>query len=330
MKQSTLLIMLLGSTLLLTQASLTEAARLYRWVDAEGKVHYSDHIPTEHSRSARSQLNARGLEVDRTDAAKSSEQLARERELAKLRQEQQLLIEKQRAQDLVLLRTFRTEDDIQMARNGKLTAIDSMILIIRSNIRRMKQRLSEIQESAADLELQGSKPSANLIKDIESTRLQLKESYASIIQKEEEKERIRQDYADDLTRFRNLKNLSAPPEELISDQELTSLLDTVVTCPDQASCDRSWGAVEVYVKRHATTRLQMLNDFIIMTATPVHDSDISITASRIVNKEGTGAKLFMDLTCKNSPRGEEFCRTEAVKVIRKGFQPFLTQPAARR
>ncbi|MEJ1334644.1 MAG: hypothetical protein RPU34_13645, partial [Candidatus Sedimenticola sp. (ex Thyasira tokunagai)] len=116
-----------------------------------------------------------------------------------------------------------------------------------------------------------------------------------------------------------------PSEELVSDEELISLLDTVVICPDKRSCDKSWNMVEAYVGKHATTRLQMLNDFIIMTAAPASDSDISITVSRIVNKDEPGAKLFMDLTCKNSPRGADFCKTDAVRKIRRGFQPFLNE-----
>ncbi|MES9883927.1 MAG: DUF4124 domain-containing protein [Sedimenticola sp.] len=325
MKQTTHIIRALSALLLVTCAGMVDAARMYRWVDEQGKVHYSDHVPTEHSRSARSQLNERGLEVERTEAAKSAQEIARESELEKLRQEQQVLIERQRSKDMVLLRTFRTEDDILMARNGKLTAIDTMILIIRSNIRNMKERLTGIQQSAADLELQGRKPSKNLVKDIESTRLQLKESYASIIIKEEEKERIRNDYARDLTRFRNLKNLNTPDKELVSDEELLSLLDTVVICSDKSTCDKFWSQVQAYVSKHATTRLQMLNNFIIMTAAPVNDNDISITVSRIVNKNEPGAKIFMDLTCKNSPRGADFCKTDTVRTIQKGFQPFINE-----
>ncbi|MEJ1397702.1 MAG: DUF4124 domain-containing protein, partial [Candidatus Sedimenticola sp. (ex Thyasira tokunagai)] len=132
MKQTTPLITALGTALLIACIGTADAGRLYRWVDDQGKVHYSDHVPTEHSRSARSQLDERGLEVKRTEAAKSAKEIAREKELKKLREEQQRLIERQRAKDQVLLRTFRTEDDILMARNGKLTSIDTMIMIIRS------------------------------------------------------------------------------------------------------------------------------------------------------------------------------------------------------
>lgn len=309
---------------LLAFTSASEARKLFRWVDDQGKVHYSDQVPVEHSRSARSELNDRGLEIDRTEAAKTEREIAREKELKRLRAEQQRLIEIQQASDRVLLRTFRSEDDMLMARNGKLTAIEGNILVIRSNIRRMKDNLADIQKTAAGLERQGRPLSRYLLKDIKSTRQQLKESYASIIRKEQGKEQIRQQFSSDLRRFRSLKNLHTLDDNLLTGPKKASLLDTVVTCSDKTACDLAWQKVETYVRENATTRLQMLSDSIIMTAAPVQDTDISITASRIPVKEQPGAELFMDLQCKNSPRGKDLCLTKEIKDIQAGFRKFLT------
>jgi hypothetical protein len=305
-------------------AMQAEAGKIYRWVDEQGNVHLSDKVPTEHSRNARSELSESGREVERLQAAKTEEEIAKEKELEKLRAEQQRLIEIQRAKDLVLLRTFRTEDDLLMARNGKLTAIDSNIQVIRSNIRRMKNRLAEMQQSAAAMERQGQPLSENLLKDIEYTRTQLKDSYNTIIQKEQEKEVIRNIAAKDLARFRSLKNLhdeNADPQ--LNAKKDRSLLDTVVICPDDAACNKAWEKVEEYVRKYATTRLQMLSDSIIMSAAPLKDDDISLTASRILYKDRPGAELFMDLQCKPSPRGTEHCQTDQVEQIRVGFKQYL-------
>ncbi|AKH20908.1 DUF4124 domain-containing protein [Sedimenticola thiotaurini] len=306
-------------------ASPLEAAKIYRWVDAEGNVHLSDRVPAEHVGNARSELSESGRELKRVQAAKTPEEIAREKELEKLRAEQQRLIEIQRAKDQVLLRTFRTEDDLLMARNGKLAAIDSNINVIRSNIRRMKNRLAEMQQSAAARERQGQPLSQNLLKDIENTRSQLRDSYTTIIQKEQEKESIRNKASRDLARFRNLKNL----REENTDPQLDetggpSLLDTVVVCADDRACDQAWIKVEEYVRQHATTRLQMLSDSIIMSAAPLKDDDISLTASRIRHKDKPGAELFMDLQCKPSPLGQELCKTEAVEKIRLGFRDYIS------
>lgn len=313
---------LLATALLLAQP--VEAGKIYRWVDADGNMHLSDRVPTEHARSERSELSGTGRELEHIQAAKTPEEIAKEQELAKLRAEQQRLIEIQRAKDQVLLRTFRTEDDLLMARNGKLAAIDSNIHVIRGNIRRMKNRLAEMQQNAASLERQGQDLSENLLRDIEYTRAQLRDSYTTIIQKEQEKEAIRVAASKDLARFRSLKNLREENADLQLNQEKTkSLLDTVVVCEDNKACDQAWIKVEEYVRKYATTRLQMLSDSIIMSAAPLRDDDISLTASRIAYKDRSGAELFMDLQCKSSPRGIDLCKTEAVEKIRLGFRDYL-------
>ena len=305
-------------------SSAVSAERLIRWVDKEGKVHYSDRVPVEHIDNARSELNARGVEIRKTDAAKTAEQIAQEKELARLRVEQQRLIEEQRARDRVLLRSFRSSDDILMTRDGKLTAIDTSILVTRSNIKRLKLKLTEMQKKAANLERQGKNISDNVLKDIEGTRQQLKDGYATIIRKEQDKEGIRIAYAADLARFRALKNLHPDQDEAAREQKRRSLLlETVVLCSDQQSCDAAWEQAEAYVRSHATTRLQMLAESIIMTSAPAKDQDISITVSRIEQKNEPGAQLFMDLQCKDSPRGREFCETDQVNQIRSGFRVFL-------
>ncbi|WP_428609362.1 DUF4124 domain-containing protein [Sedimenticola sp.] len=307
-------------------ASQVEAGKIYRWVDEEGNVHLSDKVPAEQVRNARTELSGSGREVEKIQAAKTEEEIAKEKELEKLRAEQQRLIEIQRAKDQVLLRTFRTEDDLLMARNGKLAAIDSNIHVIRGNIRRMKGHLAEMQQNAASMERQGQRLSENLLKDIENTRAQLRDSYTTIIQKEQEKEAIRNSSAKDLARFRNLKNLREENTGSPLDQEKTaSLLDTVVVCQDDQACDIAWSKVEEYVRKYATTRLQMLSDSIIMSAAPLKDEDISLTASRIRFKDKPGAELFMDLQCKSSPRGIDLCKTDEVEKIRTGFRNYLTE-----
>ncbi len=308
---------------LLTQPMVVLAGKMYRWVDDQGRVYYSDVVPPAHSGKARSRMSERGIELEKIEAAKTREQIEKDEELKRLRAEQQRLIEEQRAKDRVLLRTFRSDDDILMTRDGKLAYIDSLIQIIRSNIRRLKLKLEEMQKHAANLERQGQSISRNYFRDIENTRQQLKDSYADIIHKEQSKEQIRRKYALDLARFRALKNLN-PEQGIVAEQrKRRSLLETVVICDSEPNCSAAWEKAEVYVRNHATTRLQMLAESIIMTAAPGQDSDISITVSRITEQGEPGAKLFMDLQCKESPLGRDFCDTDQVDEIRSGFRAFL-------
>jgi len=299
------------------------AGKLYRWMDENGNVHYSDKIPADQARRARSQLDKRGLEVRQINAAKTPEELAKEAELKRLQAEKKRLIAEQRARDNVLLRTFRSDDDILMTRDGKLSSLDNSIKIIRTNIRRLKLRLADMQKRAANKERGGKRVSKNMLRDIESTRKQLKDSYASVIKREQDKQVITDKYAADLARFRALRNLQVSPVLDEKEQARSLLLETVVSCSDKNSCNEAWKLAETYTRTHATTRLQMLANSIIMTAAPIKDEDVSITVSRIREPDEPGARLFMDLQCKHSPRGKEFCESDEVNGIRAGFRPYL-------
>ncbi len=314
-------------TLLLT-LPLSAIGKMYRWVDDEGRVQYSDRVPPAQKAKEHSRFDDSGIEVEKVKAAKSKEeiqkQLAREKALKRLRAEQQRIIDTQKAADRVLLRTFRSEDDIKMARDGKLTAIDVHIQVIRGNIKRLKNRLEELQKGAADMERQGKKPSRRYLADMTSLRQQIKDAYASIIVKERDKDTIWASHEEDLQRFRTLKKLQPEKPGITPSQQTASLLETVVACPDLASCNLAWKKAQTYVELYATTPMQLFSDIILMTRMPIQDDEFSLTVTRITDKKGTGAEIFLDLQCKNSPGGAAFCETEKVEAVRHNFRGALT------
>jgi len=306
--------------IILTQPA---AAKLYKWVDEKGKTHYTDKLPPSQTSKPRSELNERGITVKKVDRAKTAEEIAQEKELERLRKEKEEIIEKQKAEDRVLLRTFRSGDDIIMAQDGKIVALDVMIDIAKSNIKQSKTQLVNMQNSAAGMERRGQKPSAKLLKDIASTRQQLKDSYATIINREKDKESIRKKTQADLKRFRELKKLQLAhtPEE--KKKIKASQLDYVVHCPDKNSCDAYWKKAKDYTLKNATTKLKIMSDTVILTATPAEDNDISITLSRIIRKGKPGEHLFFDLQCRPSKVGNKLCKSRKILSIRRGFRKLL-------
>ncbi len=307
-------------TCLLTTPAM---AKLYRWVDADGKIHYTDKLPPSQASQARSELNERGMEVKKVDRAKTSQELAQEKELQRLRKERQKIIEKQQAEDRVLLRTFRSEDDIIMAQDGKLTAIDVMIQIAISNIKQVKAQLVDMQNSAAGQERRGRKPSKKLLAEIAGSRQHLKDSYATIIAREKDKKKIRQKAQSDLKRFLELKKLRSEQMPDAAQLAIASQLDYVVLCQDTKTCNAYWKKAVDYVLKNATTKIKIKSDSVIITAPPVSDTDISITLSRIKRKKAQGEHLFFDLQCKPSPLGEKFCNSDRVISIKRGFRRLL-------
>jgi hypothetical protein len=318
-------------TILLTTLSIAATtpalAKLYRWVDENGKVHYSDKVPPEHVKQARTELDERGLTKEQVERAKTPEEIAKQKEVERLRQEQQRLIEKQEQADNVLLRTFRSEEDIILARDGKLAAIDSRIQMTRSNIGNLKSKLAELQQIETQHKGQGTALPAGVQEELELTHSQLEKKQASILANEQEKEAIRKKYQADLERFRILKNLQTDKSDTATKEQESSTLDTVVPCDDAATCDRYWKQAGSYMRDNAVTPIQMLGPTIMMSKAPRTDEEYGITVSRIRDPEQNTTRIFFDLQCRETAAGRELCASEKVSKIRRGFRQALTAEA---
>jgi hypothetical protein len=205
-----------------------------------------------------------------------------------------------------------------MARDGKITAIDLQIKVIRGNIRRYQERLATMQRKAANLERAGQPVPDAQVANIDTTLRQIKDAYVTIEQREQDKNRIREVFAADLKRLRELKNITKPIEDE-PDWEITPPLPNLIGCANSAACDQAWKRAEEFVREYATTPMQMLTDSIIMTAAPAKKNDVTIIVSRLQNRETGETALFMDYFCKNSPGGREHCNTVEVTAIRRAF-----------
>jgi hypothetical protein len=229
--------------------------------------------------------------------------------------------------DRMLLQTFRSEDDLLMARDGKIEAIDVMIEVTKNNVRRQREWLSGLRVQAANLERAGKPVPKRLDDGIANIEAAIRDAYATIVERESQKQQIDQRFASDLERFRQLKNLSAGGQRR-SRQDARPLLHNIVTCADAAECDRLWERAETYVRDHATTKVQAGSDNLLITMPPKREDDISLILSRIDEPDSTGSSLFLDLQCQDSAGGEQTCRgPEAASIIR-GFRAALTREEA--
>ena len=301
--------------------------RLYRWVDQEGRVHDTDTIPSSAVDQGRAVLNSEGVRVKTVPPAKSAEAVAQEAELARLRKEQQALIEKRRAADRVLLRSFRSEDDIAMARDGKLAAINTMIQVTRSNVGRQQRALAKLRSTAADLERAGKPLPPQLTQDIASVERSIRDAYAGILDRQAQKKAIYDTFDKYTKRFRELKRLPVPPNGE-DEKAARPPLDNIVLCSASRECDRLWEKAVAYVRTNAATPVPASNSTILVTAPPAAAEQISMILSRIQDKKDDGATLFLDLQCQPSPRGQQACSSAAARKLIKEFRPAVMGQAS--
>lgn len=301
---------------------------MYRWVDDKGIVHYTDQIPPGQVDRGHAQLSDQGIPVQVVPPVKTAEELAREGELERLRAQQERLLKQQDAADRALLRTFRSPDDLIRTRDSKLASIDAFTQVAQGNIRRQQAGLLKLRTEAADLERTGKPIPPRLTEGISESVRSIRESYATIVEQERQKEEIWAGFERDLKRFLQLKAIrdTAPAAAQGEDRPAgpRPALDNLVTCDSAEQCDRFWGLAVAYVTAHATTPVQTSEPNILMTAPPQKQDDLSVTLSRIPGPGGMVSSLFLDVQCKHGAAEESGCSKERGLWVLKGFRAAVT------
>jgi hypothetical protein len=204
---------LLLAVLLCAVSSTSLAGALYKWVDENGNVRYSDRLPPDQNKKKHQQLSSQGMVLSTRDAAKSPEEMAIEAESKRKIEEQQReeirIKTEQHKQDRVLLLTFSSEEEIERARDNRMQVMDSVIGLIESSIESTQDKLDYLLNRAQQAYIsKGKEIPGGLAQKIEHFERKIESRDAQLQLKQAEKEKVRHKYEADLERFRLLRSAS--------------------------------------------------------------------------------------------------------------------------
>lgn len=187
------------------------AVNLYKWVDENGDIRYSDRLPPGQVKYKREMLNEHGIVIETREAAKTREELEVEKEARRIREaemaEQRRLIEEQNKHDRVLLLTFSSEEEMISVRDNRIEVIDSVIRLIESSILATEKRLIKLENEADEkYVLKGKEIPGGLAQNIEFFTNKLENRQQQLLLKQEERRKIDQQFDEDLDRYRFLKS----------------------------------------------------------------------------------------------------------------------------
>jgi len=206
-------VLLVAATLCIATGAASAAA-LYKWIDEDGQVRYSDRLPTKQVKKKHQQLNSQGVVVGTTEAARSDEEIAAEAEAKRKAEEQAKedarLQEIQYKKDQVLLLTFSSEREMALARDDRLEVLDSVIRLITKSIDSTQVTLRELEAQAEkNYTSQDRDVPGGLAQKIEHFTRKIDSRTDQLILKIEEKDRINEQFELDLARFRELRSAVA-------------------------------------------------------------------------------------------------------------------------
>lgn len=164
-------------------------------------------IPPEFAQKGHQELGKGGLVREKTERAKTDEELAEERRLAKIEADEKAKAEEQEKLDKILLSTFSNVGDIERARDERVTALETTIKLTKARNDKIQLDLDKRIQTAANAERGGKAPPEELLKDIESLKRQMKNNDTFIDGKRAEQEEIKQAHAKDIEHFKKLKGI---------------------------------------------------------------------------------------------------------------------------
>ena len=176
-------------------------AGMYRWVDGNGRVHYSDTLPPTYQKSGAAEMSRQGLVIKRTQSeAERRAEAERLEEDKRVYQEQQ----KQAQLDRALTQTYTSEAEIDLARDRALEHHNLAIRGTQIRAKTVADNLAELKARAAEAVKAGRPVSPNLKEQMDQTSKENQELRRSILSHEEAMLKVREKYEADKLRFREL------------------------------------------------------------------------------------------------------------------------------
>lgn len=315
-KNATIFLLL---SLIFVFSTPTIAGKLYRWVDENGKVSFSDKVPPKYSRKEREELNESGRTIATKDAAKTPEQIKIFQRITQLRTVQQGLLDKQREKDSALLKTFQTEADIDALAKSKSEMIKSHIIIASGQSETLKKQLIVHQKVAANFERSGKKISPKTLDNIASAQAQFDKNQYEISQFKLQKEQLNEKLTKDKARFRVLRRQSKDAPNIQQDA-ISSLMLGELSCSTH-HCASLWKKAGDFVEQHSL--VIFTSDNLILSKPPKLSKDRSLSLTKL--KQDHQTRLILDIRCADSKGGKATCKSNGSQQLVDKFEQ-LQQP----
>lgn len=176
-------------------------AGMYRWVDSNGRVQYSDTLPASYQKNGAAELNKQGQVIKRTTSAVEREAEAKAKvEQAKLKR----VNDDQARLDRALTSTYTTEAEIDLARDRALAhhklAIQGAEIrakAVAANLRELQARADKISQAKRPVPL-------NLRTQLAQSEKESLELKQTVLKNEEALIKVREKYEADKQRFKVL------------------------------------------------------------------------------------------------------------------------------
>lgn len=181
--------------------------KLYRWVDKDGKVQFSDTLPQEALDQARTEISATsGRTTGEVERALTAEEQAERDRLAAEQELQERADEKERQSEEAMLASFQTEQDLRRSYGVRVTLMQENLNAIEAGIGSQRSSLTTLLAEASEAELQSRPVDPRQVATIRELRQEMAKQQNMLVVKQAELMRLDKELEHLVERFHELKN----------------------------------------------------------------------------------------------------------------------------
>ncbi|RZO86051.1 MAG: DUF4124 domain-containing protein [Oceanococcus sp.] len=191
---------LLCGAALAVMSAQPSAAKTYRWVDQQGQVHYSDHLPAKHTQTDIEVVDEHGVvSILGTPSEDAADETIRQAAEAQSK-------EAQRRQDEQLLSRYANTDEIVARRNEQLAVLDARLAIAERALAQSQDALSTMRERIEQTLRAGQTVSAQAQNQLLEHETVVRSSQAALDAMRAERNKLEAEFERDLQRFSELNS----------------------------------------------------------------------------------------------------------------------------
>ncbi len=297
-----------------------DARNFYRYKNSDGAVEIKDNITKEMELVGYDVISEQGKLIEHVEASKTLAELDQDRLKIIDKRNKKIEFEQQLRRDADLLRQFSSIGDIIRNRDSQLLALEQRIRIQNSKEDLLNLQLEDQQQQAATYERLGQKVAQSLLSDIDASQDQIANNSINTELLEKEKVRVEKSFERDIIRYKELESVRIALRKNAREKEGSE--PVIFDCPNSEICNRAWQLAQIYARDHATGKIEIITNTLILTSRPKEDSDIAISFSRIPAPDNK-MQIVLEVSCSIEEPGVAFCNTEKVKQIRSDYLEYV-------
>jgi hypothetical protein len=192
--------------------------KLYRWVDKDGKVQFSDALPPEAVDQARTEFNASsGTTTATVDRALTAEERAAKAEADRLQAIADKEAEQARKTEAAMIASFQNEDELRHSFTNRIDLLKQTLEAIEAGIASQRASLSSLLADAAESELTGKAVGSKQATSIRELHDEMVRQQQMLVLKQGELVELDAELLRLVERFRELKGVKDSPAPAVDD-----------------------------------------------------------------------------------------------------------------